>query len=773
MMRLTMCSCLWLALLIFAGAAGTAGTFGQEPEPAAQVAPVAMGWKFEKGKPFYQTMTTNTRQRMVVQSQTIIQNQSQTFYFRWLPLRHDASSRTWTVQQKIVGVRILIQIGGNHIEYDSTARNPASSSNPLADFFKALIGSEFTLTLDQECRVVKIEGHKKFLEALVKANPAMEKLLKQILNEDALKQMADPAFAALPPRPVRPGESWGKRSLLSMGPIGTYDTTYTYTYKGKDKETTGEPLDRIGVSARLQYRAPDKKTAQALPFRIVDADLKTTESTGHVLFDPRRGRVSKSHMRLIMEGTLNIEIAKQTTSVRLAQAQETDVLMTDDDPTGPGVVRAPFRPRLLLLPRETNFPEKAVPAKAPATAVKPPTGKPSAAPAVQAQLIPDLNQVPAQAVAVLCVRGLERTRERLSALLRKTTPDLAAAAQAQLDDWHKSWLGGRKLQGLVTDGAAFVVLLEVPRPQTPSRAALLLRVANYEEFRDGLLLADERAALRKEPEGYEKVTLKTTGRVVYLVNRGAFAAVTFDRDSADLFASVYQGLGTRLARDKDAGHGLLGADLSAYVNLAALNRDRRDWGKEMAEAIGPFLDRSAALGLTDRPTADLARALLQGGAGRDGQSAVLSLDFEPEGIALRGRLTVAPQSPAGRLLATQKPSLVVDLHRLPAGYTTYSGLEIDRKTLKESLPLLAGMAGMAGMPVEGGEALTATLQRLADARKGGQFRATRAGGESIEVWPCGRQADAVAAVRPTSSCSRPSARARRFARKPSATAAST
>src|SRR5438552_15205922 len=102
-------------------------------------------------------MTTETKQTMKVMGMDVTQSQRQTFIFSWTPKEQD-KDKNWIIKQKIVGVKMDIEIGGNKINYDST--NPAAntSNNPLADFFKASEGSEFTLTLTPDMTVLKIDG---------------------------------------------------------------------------------------------------------------------------------------------------------------------------------------------------------------------------------------------------------------------------------------------------------------------------------------------------------------------------------------------------------------------------------------------------------------------------------------------------------------------------------------------------------------------------------------------------------------------------------------
>jgi hypothetical protein len=303
----------WLvALAVFAASA----------VPALAQDTVELKWKFDK--PFYQTMTTETKQSMKVMGMDITQNQEQTFIFSWTPKELDANKNQVLVQ-KIEGVKMKIEIGGNTINYDSTKETPGG--NPLAEFFKALVGSEFKITISPDMKVVKIEGREEFVKKLIQANQQMEPLLKQILSEDALKEMADPAFAAVPGKAVKKGDTWTKDSKLNMGPIGSYDTQYTYTYEGNEGK-----LAKIKVQTNLKYQPPSAASAGVLPFQITQADLKSKNSSGTILFNPEAGRLESSEMNLQLEGKLTIAISGSTTDVELNQTQKTTVKTTAENP---------------------------------------------------------------------------------------------------------------------------------------------------------------------------------------------------------------------------------------------------------------------------------------------------------------------------------------------------------------------------------------------------------------------------------------------------------
>jgi hypothetical protein len=209
--------------------------------PAADM--TTLKWKFEKDKPFYQEMSSDTTQNMKVAGSDIKNVQKQTFYFSWTPVEQDKDGN-WILKQKIEGVKMKIEISGSPpIDYDSTKEGAATT--PLGDFFKVLVGSEFTLTIDKDMKVIKIEGRDDFIKKLGGANPQMEPLLKQILSEDALKEMADPTFAAVKTGEIKVNDTWERPSKFDMGPIGKYNNLYKYTYQGMDQGNT--KLDRIKV----------------------------------------------------------------------------------------------------------------------------------------------------------------------------------------------------------------------------------------------------------------------------------------------------------------------------------------------------------------------------------------------------------------------------------------------------------------------------------------------------------------------------------------------
>ena len=287
---------------------------------------VWLRWKFEIGRPIYQEMTTETKQDMQVMGQKISQLQKVTFFLSWNPV--EEKDGNWIVKQKIEGLKMDIEIAGNKIPYDSNKEG--GSTNALSDFFKALVGSEFTLTIDKNMRITKIEGRDEFLKKLIKENQQLAPLLQTILSDEALKQMSDPAFAVIPDKPVKKGDTWERKATLNMGPIGTFDTIYKYTYEGPDENK----LHKIKVETSLKFQPPGPNAGGNLPFKIMKADLNSKDSNGTILFDTNKGRVASSNTTMKLSGTMTIEIGGTASEETMDQTQTTTVRTSDENPIG-------------------------------------------------------------------------------------------------------------------------------------------------------------------------------------------------------------------------------------------------------------------------------------------------------------------------------------------------------------------------------------------------------------------------------------------------------
>jgi len=279
-------------------------------------------------------LKTTTNQTMKIMGTNVDQKNETEFVFSWTVKDVDATKVV--LEQKIESVSMKITIGSNEIKYDSTAKDAAD--NPLAGFFKPLVGSVFTLTLDpNKLNVTKVEGREEFVKKLSEANPQMQKVLGAILSEDQLKQMSEPAFTVVPDKGkrVKVGDAWSRTGSLKMGPIGSYDAKYDYKYAGTEKRTVDgkeATLHKIEMKTTLTYKPPDAKDAGGLPFQIKGGKLDTTEASGTIWFDADKGRTAETKMDVSLKGNLDISVGEQSANVELEQKMNTTAAASDANP---------------------------------------------------------------------------------------------------------------------------------------------------------------------------------------------------------------------------------------------------------------------------------------------------------------------------------------------------------------------------------------------------------------------------------------------------------
>ena len=284
--------------------------------------------KFVQGKVFYQKLTTKVEQSVKLGGGgDVALRQEQTFFFSWTPTKVEKDKAV--VKQKIEGIILKLDIGGQTIEYNSTDPNPSGpAGNPgLAEFLRNLVGLEFTITYGKDMAVDKVEGVEQAIDKLKTVNSQMEPVLKAILSDEAVKEMTDPTAGLTAPAGKAPGEKWEKKSTVSMGPIGSYDRVTNYTYEGKD--AANKELDRVKIEPKLTYKAPTAGS-EGLPFRIKAGTLTTKEvKKGFALFDPKTGQIQDMQLDVVSEGELDVTVQNADTKLKLYQEQNTELKTAD------------------------------------------------------------------------------------------------------------------------------------------------------------------------------------------------------------------------------------------------------------------------------------------------------------------------------------------------------------------------------------------------------------------------------------------------------------
>src|SRR5262245_48398640 len=103
-------------------------------------------WKFEKGQPFYQEVTTDIAQTMKIAGNEVPMQQRHTLVYRFTPVKQDGAS--WVLRQTVEALRMEVNVAGQKIVFDSTKPEENDTALSLAKFYRAMAGWECRLTID-------------------------------------------------------------------------------------------------------------------------------------------------------------------------------------------------------------------------------------------------------------------------------------------------------------------------------------------------------------------------------------------------------------------------------------------------------------------------------------------------------------------------------------------------------------------------------------------------------------------------------------------------
>jgi RNA polymerase sigma factor (sigma-70 family) len=314
------------------GGAASASHWATAWEVAAQIpadAGAERGMLFRlhlsENQPFYQEVSVTTRQSMTVLGRSTVQDQRQTFYYCCTPTERRPDGG-WVLTQRLDGLKMVVDIAGNRMQFDST--RDGVGNDGLFDFYKGLVGSACRLKLDQRFTVQKIEGSEKLpqKQQAPVAPPALGRSGFTAPRYETVSADVDWLFPPLPQEPVKPGDSWARKTNLNLGPLGTCQATHVYTYEGQEGK-----LDRISVETTFRERPrPAKGVLQ--PFEVKDAKLERASGTGTILFDAAAGRLVRAELELKLEGPVTLVRGREEAGVVLAQIQRIGVKTTDTDP---------------------------------------------------------------------------------------------------------------------------------------------------------------------------------------------------------------------------------------------------------------------------------------------------------------------------------------------------------------------------------------------------------------------------------------------------------
>ncbi len=188
----------------------------------------------------------------------------------------------------------------------------------------SLRGTTFTITLNREMQVTKLEGFESALKKMNLGDESTMKLLQPAFDEDAVRRGASLLFGTFPAKPVADGARWERLQALGLGAAGVLDLKTLYTYKGKSKD--GE---EIWTETTADYQPPKQTTGDV---KFVRSDVSSRVVRGQLTFDADAGRLLREETGFQLNGTLTLEIKGKEQSVQVQVEQSRKLRVSDKPP---------------------------------------------------------------------------------------------------------------------------------------------------------------------------------------------------------------------------------------------------------------------------------------------------------------------------------------------------------------------------------------------------------------------------------------------------------
>jgi Family of unknown function (DUF6263) len=273
---------------------------------------VKMQLKFKEGDKFWVEEVANQKQKITVMGQDIQIDMKVT------------TIRSFTVQ-KVTSQDIVLAMKIEDVD--------VKSEGPLAAIFDQVTGktkgASLVLTVTPAGKVKKVEGFGEFVKKLAGGEDETAKAMKDILSEDMLTQGVEQAFAFVPEKAVKPGDSWDQQTKFALGPLGSIQLKNNYTYKGK-KEGGEEISDKLD----MQFLPPKQGSAFAGAIvKMLKTDVKG-DGKATFIFDVQKGRLANSTTSMQLQGTMTMEAGGMELQIEMLLNVNSTSRVLDKNPKG-------------------------------------------------------------------------------------------------------------------------------------------------------------------------------------------------------------------------------------------------------------------------------------------------------------------------------------------------------------------------------------------------------------------------------------------------------
>jgi serine/threonine protein kinase len=209
------------------------------------------------------------------------------------------------VELEFLSIRDRIALGGERVlDYDSTQKSPAPRTNSLTDIYGKVVGSKIRYFLNASNEVERMEGVDELEKRLSSGALAEASALSKIqFSEGYLKQMMSGLDRCLPPKAVKPGDTWPFQMEMAMSPLGTVSMDYTVTFQNWEQH-----WKRNCARLEVQSIVKTKPDPNSNPAGTSVSSFEGT-SSGVSWFDPELGMIietaANDDMKMVINRPIN------------------------------------------------------------------------------------------------------------------------------------------------------------------------------------------------------------------------------------------------------------------------------------------------------------------------------------------------------------------------------------------------------------------------------------------------------------------------------------
>ena len=256
-------------------------------------------FNFEKGKGYDYEMIINMDQEIMGQKMQMDMSN----YYSMDVTEDDGKIKT--INSKFDRFKMKMNGGGMNLEVDTD--NPLPESGEMSEgkkdpfkminkMFGAIKGQQFTMKVDQEGKILSVDGFENIGKLLADSLDLNEKdrdeMMKQFneqFNPKSTKSQFERFFYIFPNKEVKVGDSWQKNSEISGPAGGKYASTYKVTEIEGDMVTLEETTKMESVDEKNNLKGDIKGTlvvdSKSGLVVSADQDMKMASDVGGMKFE--------------------------------------------------------------------------------------------------------------------------------------------------------------------------------------------------------------------------------------------------------------------------------------------------------------------------------------------------------------------------------------------------------------------------------------------------------------------------------------------------------